>query len=435
MNQRSKHLAAALCAAVPLCLLLAALPARRAASSAPPPAAPLTMAAARTPAPVYRARGSGHMAVDGPGCCDGVTFPGTFEMDYELDEAAGRVSITRLAAALADVDITFRFLIFETGRVQLRCGAARSESPIEGAADALGSLTIPAGAATLSGVAFNRRDAGECGGGSSVIALTNNAPLTGRLDPLSDRLAIAGTFAAVTEGHAYNLRLDMAGEYVNRPPVAVFGAEGPGLGAFAQGGCPAVMNGGNPPEPTVEANDPAGLKMYLRSFSRDPDGAWGGADLLLDQWFHGRDSGPEKFIGESRRLGPHVFEFGPVHHLTLETTDRLGATDVSPCGFRVVDRTPPAVTAPGPVEVGASVPGGATPATSDVLRKFLKSAAASDIVDPWPWPLPPVFDGREVTDNTFFPAGKWLRVTFRYADKFGNVGSAESAVFVKAPKK
>jgi len=376
------------------------------------------------------------LAVDGPGCCDGAAFPGTFEMDYEVDEAAGRVSITRLNAALADVDITFHFLIFETGRVQVRCGAVRSGSPIEGSADAFGNLTVAAGAATLSGEAFKLREVGgECGGGSSSITLTNNAPLTGLLDPASDRLSIAGAFTTVTEGRTYNVRLDMSGEYVNRPPVAVFGAEGAGLAAFAQGGCPAVWRDGNPSEYVAEANDPAGLKMYLRSFSHDPDGAWRGADLLLDQWYHGRDSGPEKYIGESRRLGPMSFEFGPVHHLTLETTDRLGATAVSACGFRVVDTTPPAVTAPGPLEVPASVKGGATPSTSEALRKFLERPYAVDVADPWPSPLPPLLDGKEVAGDTFFPAGVWLTVTFRFVDKSGNVGSSKSSVRVNAPQK
>jgi hypothetical protein len=433
MKRLTKHAAAAVCMFLLLGLLLATLPARRAVSA---PAAPAAAAFSGPPAPLYRARGSSTMAVTGEGCCDGVPFPGTFEMDYEVDEAAGRVEITRLSAALADMDVTFHFLIFETGRIQVRCGTARSEAPIEGGVDASGNLTIAAGAATLSGEAFKRRDTGgECGGSSSAITLTNNAPLSGFLDPVSNRLTLSGAFTTVTEGRTYNVRLDMTGEYVNRPPVAVFGAEGPGLGAFAQGGCPAVMNGGNPPEPTVEANDPAGLKMYLRSFSYDPDGAWRGADLLLDQWYHGRDSGPVKFIGESRRLGPMFFEFGPVHHLRLETTDRAGVADTTPCDFRVVDTTPPVVTAPGAAEVGASVAGGATPSTSDALRKFLDGASAADAADKGPSRLPPLLDGKEVKDDTLFPAGVWLKVTFRFADKFGNLGRSDAYVRVSAPPK
>jgi hypothetical protein len=376
------------------------------------------------------------MTVDGDGCCDGVVFPGSFEMDYELDASAGGVRITRLDTALADMDVTFHFLIFETGSVHMRCGAARSESPIEGTTDALGNLTVPAGAATLSGGAFQHRDAGgECGGNSSTITLSNNAPLTGLLDPASNRLSFNGAFTTTTEGHTYIVRLEMTGEYVNRPPVARLGVEGPGLEAFAQGGCPAVMNDGNPPEPTVEANDPAGLKIYLRSFSLDPDGAWNGADIRFDQWFHSRDLEPEKFIGESRRLGSVLFEFGPIHHVALETTDRAGAAARDRCDFRVVDTTPPTVTTPAPAEIGESVAGGATPSTSDALKGFLEGASAADAADPGPARLPSLLNGKEVKEDTFFPTGTWLTVTFRFKDKFGNVGSSSSSVRINAPKK
>ena len=227
----------------------------------------------------------------------------------------------------------------------------------------------------------------------------------------------------------------MTGDYVNRPPVAVFGVEGPGLEAFAQGGCPAVPNGGNPPEPTIEANDPSGLKMYLRSFSHDPDGVWRGADLGLDQWFHARDSGPLKFIGESRRLGPLVFEFGPMHHLKLETTDRVGAMDTSDCDFRVVDTTPPTVTVPGSTTVESTGSDGTTPSTSDALRDFLGGASAADSVDSAPTALPPLLNGKEINDKTLFPIGDWLPVTFRFVDRFGNLGIAVSYVRVVTPKK
>jgi hypothetical protein len=381
-------------------------------------------------------RGGGTMTVEGDGCCDGLAFPASFEMDYEADALTGRVRVTRLYAAVADVDVAFHFLIFETARVSVRCGTARNEAPVEASADASGNVSVATGAATLSGSAYNRRNPeGECGGGVASLTLINNAPLTGLLEPASNRLSLAGTFAATIEGHAYTVRLDVKGEYLNRPPESVFGAEGPGLAAYAQGGCPAVLRGGNPPEPVVEANDPAGLKMYLRSFSRDPDGAWNGADIRFEQWFYGRDSEPRKFVGEGRRFGPVLFEFGPVHHLSLETTDRAGAVATSPCDFRVVDTTPPAVTPPPSTSVGASVPGGATPSTSDALRKFLDGASAADSADIGPSRLPPIFNGKEVGPDTFFPAGGWLKVTFRFKDKFGNVGSAESSVGVVAPKK
>lgn len=416
------------------------LPARRPAFASLAPYTPPP--AASVPVPTYSTRGSGTMTVDGPGCCDGVVFPSTFEMDYEADEPAGSVRLTRLSAALADMDVTFHFLIFETGRVQIRCGMVRNESAIVGSADAAGNFTIPAGAATLSGQSLQTRDAsGDCGGYNSEITLTNNAPITGRLDPVSNEVSITGAFATTTEGRTYNVTLNLRGEYTNHPPLALFGVEGAGLEAFAQGGCPAVMNGGNPPEPTVEANDPAGLKMYLRSFSRDPDGAWSGADLQMDQWFQARDLEPIKFIGESRRLGPMLFEFGVMHHLTLETTDRAGVSATSNCSFRVVDRTPPAVTPPPFTVIDASVVAGATPLTSPALRNFLAIASATDAGDAVPMPLPPLLNGKEVKDDTLFPVDpaeppdEWLSVTFRFVDKFGNVGAATSSVRIIAPKK
>ena len=195
------------------------------------------------------------------------------------------------------------------------------------------------------------------------------------------------------------------------------------------------MNDGNAPEATVKANDAAGLKLFLRSFSRDPDGAWGGADIRLDQWFHGRNLEPEKFIGESRRLGPVLFEFGPVHHVMLETTDRAGAAARDRCDFRVVDTTPPLVTAPAAAEVEGSIAGGATPSTSDALKNFLDGGSAADAADPGPSRLPPLLNGKEIKEDTFFPAGAWLTVTFRFVDKAGNVGSSSSSVRVNAPKK
>ena len=386
--------------------------------------------------PWYSARGGGTVAVDGPGCCDGVPMPGSFELDYEPG-AAGQVRITRLYAELADMDLTFRFLIFETGRLRLRCGSARSGGVIVGDLGAAGNLTIPSGAATLSGEAYDERDnGGECGGGSISLTLTNNGPVTGTLDPAGNSLTLAGTFAATVEGNTYSVRLDMRGAYANRPPAARFGAEGPGLEAFAQGGCPAFVRWGNPPEAVVEANDPAGLRASLRSFSHDPEGGWERADLLSDQWFHARDAEAYKYIGEGGRLGPALFEYGPFHRLTLKTTDRAAASSTSDCDFRVVDTTPPAVTAPDPLTVWASAPGGATPSTSDALRVFLKRAAAGDVGDAAPERLAPLLGGAEVGDETLFTtdppdgAEEWHTVTFRFRDRSGNVGTAESWVRV-----
>ena len=118
-----------------LSLLCMALLTWRADSAPAPPhsASPVLQA--------YSAHGRGTMVVDGAGCCDGIVFPGTFEMDYEVDNSSGTVNITRLGTALADMDITFHFLIFETARVQVRCGSARSETPIVGSVDEVRTQT------------------------------------------------------------------------------------------------------------------------------------------------------------------------------------------------------------------------------------------------------------------------------------------------------
>jgi hypothetical protein len=73
------------------------------------------------------------------------------------------------------------------------------------------------------------------------------------------------------------------------------------------------------------------------------------------------------------------------------------------------------------------VDGGTTPSTSDALRNFLGGASASDQADSAPKALPPLYNGVEVTDKTFFPItnqNQWITIKFRFADKSGNAGSA-----------
>jgi hypothetical protein len=386
----------------------------------------------------YSTGGKAVMTVNGPGCCDGITFPATFLMDYSTD-GSGAVHINRLQSTLADMDLRFHFLIFETAHVEVRCGVVKNSAVIEATQDAFGGLNIPSGSATLAGDAHQTRDAeGNCGGTYRELTLTNNAPLTGVLDPTGNRVLLNGSFATTTEGNAYNITLEMTGEYLNRPPVAVFGVEGPGLEAFAQGGCPAVLNSGNPPEYVVEANDPSGLKMYLKSFSNDPDGAWSGGDIGFDQWYYAKNSEPQKFLGEGRRFGPMSFGFGDFHSLTLQTTDRLGVSTKSDCNFRVVDRTPPVVTPPPDTTVDSTVDGGTTPSTSDALRDFLGKATASDQADSAPKALPPLYNGVEVTGSTFFPIttqNQWIKIKFRFTDKFGNVSGVIGYLRVVGKKK
>jgi hypothetical protein len=381
----------------------------------------------------YSVRGTGTVTINGAGCCEGVNFPGTFEMDYRQD-SGGRIEVTRLQTRLADMDIVFRFLIFETTRFTIRCGEMHNERPITGAVDPFSNLMIPSGAVSISGGSFEKRnERGECFGASTSLAAINNSPIRGVLDPAANRVAIAGAFTTRLEGNDYNLTLDMSGAYANRPPRARLGVTGRNLEAFAQGGCPASLSTGNPPELVVEANDPSGLKMSLRSSSYDPDGAWTRADLELDKWFYARDAAPLRFIAEGREYGPMIFDFGPRHRLVLETSDRLGAATTDDCSFRVVDRTAPSVTPPALISIPATFRGGARVRDSSTIRTFLAGATCGDIVDVSPTQLPPLLAGAEVTSATVFPLGI-SNITFRCRDRFGNTGTAQSRVKVSASK-
>jgi hypothetical protein len=383
--------------------------------------------------PWYRVSGTGTITINGAGCCDGVNFPGTFEMDYRQD-ISGRVEVTRLQTKLADMDIIFRFLIFETNRIKIRCAEAHNERNITGDVDGFGNLTIPSGTASIAGGSFETRNAlGQCTGVDTTLTAMNNSPIRGVLDPGANHVALAGAFTTRIEGNDYTIALNMAGTYANRPPRARLGATGRNLEAFAQGGCPAVLNRGNPPEPSVEANDPAGLKMTLRSFSYDPDGAWTRADLELDKWFYARDAGALNFVAEGLEHGPMVFGFGPRHRLVLETSDRLGAVNTDDCTFRVVDTTPPNVTPPTLISVARTFRGGARVRDSAAIRRFLAGATCSDLVDTAPTRLPPLLAGAEITSETVFPLGT-SNVTFRCRDRFGNTGTAQSRVKVTPSK-
>lgn len=403
-------------------------------SETPLPVALVSPPSAGDERPWYSVRGTGTVTINGAGCCEGANFPGSFEMYYRQD-STGRIEVTRLQTSLADMDIIFRFLIFETNRIAIRCGEMHNARNVTGNVDAFSNLTIPPGALAVSGSSFEKRNArGECSGESASLTATNNSPIRGVLDPAANYVALAGSFTTRIEDNDYNLTLNMTGTYSNRPPRARFGVTGRNLEAFAQGGCPAVMSRGNPPEMVVEANDPAGLKMSLRSSSYDPDGAWSRADVELDKWFYARDAAPLNYIGEGREYGPMTFSFGPRHRLVLETSDRLGAAATDDCSFRVIDTTAPSVTPPATISVAATFRGGARVRDSAGIRDFLAGATCRDLVDASPTQLTPLLAGAvEVTSATIFPIGS-TSVTFRCRDRFGNIGTAQSRVKVTASK-
>ncbi|GEM_PF-2833138 len=374
-------------------------------------------------------RGTGTFSVAG------VDIRGRFETAYFVG-TDGRVTIRQLRAEVDPAGVLiFRVPILRDRRVPLFCASAVNVGPINGVVDPTGKLTIPSGAATVLGSTFSEPGPFPRGcpgrGAVSFFSATNNDSLTGRHDPARDEFRLEGEFPFGD----FNITIRMMGNYVNRPPRAIIGVAGPGLSpTLVQGGCPP-LSGINPP--TTEANDPEGLRVILASASFDPDGAWGRADIFLEQWSHARAGGPFELLGQGPRIGPVLFEFGTQHRLLLSVTDRAGAISRDSCGFIVVDTTPPLVLPPSRITLLCTERGGASARTSRALREFLIGARTSDNSDPAPMPLPPQVDGMDVTEKTLFPLDRgqhpqpcFTPVVFRFQDRHGNIGAAISGVRV-----
>jgi hypothetical protein len=90
----------------------------------------------------------------------------------------------------------------------------------------------------------------------------------------------------------------------------------------------------------AEANGPSGLVASLLSYSADPDGTWGAADVLNDLWFDTRGGGTRTRIASGRTVGPFTFDWGLPHSVELLALDHVGAADAVECRFRVIDTRP-----------------------------------------------------------------------------------------------
>lgn len=370
----------------------------------------------------YKVRATGSIRLDD------IRVPGRAWLDY-LVYPDGRVTVTAMRANIPDLDIVTRFLFFETDRERLRCTEFSNTTAVDGRLMSGGVLVFPASAASLTGLSYTDREAGGgCTGSVRLITATNDRAFSLEHDPAHDRFRFRGAFVTSYHDKTFDLRIDMEGSYVNRPPEARIGVGGPDLDPdLIQGGCPP-LTGINPP--TAEANDPEGLRLSLLSVSTDPDGGWRRSDIEREQWAHST-GGPYEFLGEGRLIGPVLFELGLQHRLELTVSDRLGARGRDVCGFLVSDTTPPRIDPPDPITVPCTVPGGATPDTSAGLSEFLASATATDLADPEPSPLPPQVGGVDVEGSTLFPIGRSTTVVFRARDRNGLVGSDLSTVTVR----
>jgi hypothetical protein len=166
------------------------------------------------------------------------------------------------------------------------------------------------------------------------------------------------------------------------------------------------------------------------SGSSDPDG-----DPLTYAWVC-REANSAKCFFALGAPSTQV-DFRPVlpegtWNITLTVDDGHGHTATDTVTVKVlVDRSPPVVTPPDPASVPATVTGGARGADSNELHEFLfDSVTVTDNATTVSFTyLPPQVNGVDVNDDTVFPLGT-TTVTFRIADRFGNVGTAVSEVFV-----
>ncbi len=406
-----------------LCTLAVLLAAATAVVEASPPL---------DPAREYQVRAEGAMTVSGPRCCGATRFTGRLEASYAI-RSSGQATLAGLRFALDDASAVVHdgFLGLFSQRIHLRCASVASTGAALGVFDGVDTIRFAAGAVALAGASAEERDAaGACADPTLALEATNDVPAVLRHDPAHDRFALVGSFRAVIEGETYVFNVDAAGPFDNRPPVAGLAIETP---AMPQGGCPAFWRwAGQQWELVAQANDHSGLVGMLRSNASDPDRPGGRGDVLADRWFRTRGAGDRDRAGDGYRVGPVTFEWGPVHRLELLALDHAGASAAAACSFRVIDTLPPVVTPPPPITLGCTQPGGVSPATSAQLRAFLAGGYAADAGDASPVRITPLTAGAPVTDTTFFPADGWPRaVSFRFKDRWGNTGAADSRVTVQ----
>lgn len=388
-------------------------------------------AAPLDPPQQFLVQGSGALRVSGPRCCGATRLTGRFEARYQI-ASSGAVTLASLALRLDDADVVVEdgFLGLFNQRIQLRCGGAATRAAGLGARSGATSLKFPAGALLLDGLASEARTpAGACVEPSLELLASNNVETQVTHDPAADRFALATTFHTTLAGEGYDLALELAGDFKNRPPRAVLDIWTP---ENPQGGCPAFWRwNGQLWESVAEANDPNGLKGTLHSSSHDPDGDWAHGDVTLETWHVVKDGGPRARITRGTTVGPLTFPWGPVYQLELLASDHAGASAAAACTFRVIDTRPPSVVAPAPLTTSCTTAGGATRATSPALAAFLSAATASDRADAAPVALAPQLAGVDIGATTLFPADNLTRtVSFRFRDRAGNVGQASAGVKV-----
>lgn len=387
--------------------------------------------------------GSGVLRVSGPHCCGAQAFEGDFLLSYELDDA-GNVRFHQLSTDLAPTMVP-GVELFSVGDVEIACGHGRSRAEFSGAVSG-DYLYVQVGALKLDATLYKSRSAeGQCENPQLSLEIINDSSVVFLHRPWANTFTLAASsFATTIDGDAYTVTLTLNGRFLNRPPAARVGLVQPG---WEQGGCPAWLESGNPPRWLVEANDPSGLKVLLRSFSTDPDGAHSRTDVSGDLWLYATGGDPLEVLTVGPEPGFRTFTFGPEHHLALLSSDRNGALDEDHCRFEVVDTTAPAATL-------SMAPNSAPWGTWGTFVEVVASPAATDLVGPVTLELDsivsnaPWWDHEDIlgadygTDDRIFklrpyPAGsttpREFTVTYRATDGAGNLDRATAIFTVWSP--
>ena len=281
----------------------------------------------------YRIQSSGSVDLDG------TLLPGGAQMDY-LVYPSGRVVVSKFDAWISDLDIVVNFLWWETNRERLRCNRIVARDPIVGSLSGTNVDFRPSSASFL-GYSHDMRDsAGNCPGLAREVDATNDGPFRFLHEPNRDRFQFRAGFTAVYDGNRVPLRLELDGNFLNRPPTAVIATGAPGVRwQDMRPGCPVGPQG----LASIPANSPDGLVLNLRSMSSDIDdresarfnSEFSRADISTEQWGHST-GGKYAFLSEGRLIGPVLFRTGLSHALLLTVTDRTGAKARDLCRFEVV---------------------------------------------------------------------------------------------------
>jgi hypothetical protein len=181
------------------------------------------------------------------------------------------------------------------------------------------------------------------------------------------------------------------------------------------------------PAPPANAAGWNNQDVTLALNAADDPGGSGVKDIAVSL-FGAQANPPQTIAGASGALS--ITAEG-VTTVFFSAEDNAGNKEATSSATVRVDKTPPVVTPPSSVSVGATEAGGARGNASPALAAFLAGGTAQDNLDPSPARLAPQAGGVAVDNTTLFPLGSSV-VTFRFLDAAGNTGTGRASVTVTA---